>query len=320
AAVDLPFRKKFFYKSITDNAKRIATNEAKSGAISKKDINSRIDQLREKPTAGMIADAMVYAEEMVYADKNAFATGIRTGTEAASGLLRKKGLSKTAAATEMAAADATPFLKVPLNITWDVAKTSLLDSLKVYDQAPDVVRLALKGDLTPAQQKVFVRAVGNGGIGAGIMLAGWMAYSNGAAEGAYEPDQSNMRNTKRLANREPGSVKIGDTWHRIQDIASPVSNLFVLGATMAREYLEPDGDGNVGLAVANVMIDNPFFQSVKDIADIPERGFSNFVAGRAAAVVPAFIADTASMFDDTQRETPKQEGDSGLDVVGKKIA
>jgi hypothetical protein len=322
-AIDLPFRKFNFMESISDQAKLIALNEAKAGAIKRSAVGSRTQQLINNPTDAMTLEAAQYSEGMVYADKNMVATGMN---QLGLGLASKIGQrSKTAGvAVKMAQASTMPFMKVGMNIAWDVIEKAAVSSFKVLDQAPGIAKKSIQKTLTPEEQKAFARAVGNGGVGAGAILTGMILAAKGLMTGSSQNETSPTRQTDEVAGRQSGAVLIGGKWRRIQDVGSPVSNLMVLGASMYREWSKPREDetkraGNIGLAAASAVLDNPIYQGTQDIVRIGQNGPAKFIGQKIGAAVPAFVNDIGALTDKYRRDAKPSANEPFLSGIGTQV-
>lgn len=327
AAVDMPARKFAYKQSLVNQAQVTAKNELASGAISKADYDRRIHELVSKPSDAMLLEAGVQAELAAFADDNMLATGLNSFIRGMTNKLEQRGTAGKAGAAVVKGAQTTvvPFLKTPLNISWDILRRTLLDLPTGVSRG---IKYSLqKEKMTAAQQKLVVESIARGGVGTGLATLGYIAGVNGWdwLTGTSEQESSGMKETNKVAGKQDGSITALGKNLRVQDVASPVSNLLILGNSIGREvskFLKPEDEHKRALntvgAATKAITENPFFQGVERLSGVTKPGgLTRFVTDTASSVVPNFVGDIATLTDNTQRDAYKQEGDSFGDVLAK---
>lgn len=304
-AEDRLFRQVAIRRSLEDQARVVAINEAKADPAKRSQIRQRQNELVEKPTDAMMAQAIGDAELATFTNDNVVATALSRGKRAIAG-------NPAGDALNFMVDVQAPFVKTPTNI---------LARLMDYGGPGGLLRGAfaakkrmaegrkLFSALTPAEQRGVSQAIGRGAVGWGLILLGKHLASKGLATGSTAEEEGGVRGANQIAGRQEGSIKIGGRWQNISGLA-PVGQLIAIGATFHEQGDRNSSDplkaaGKVAAAGTQVMLDQPMLQGVDNVQDILKDPFGQ--GGRAMAsygsmLVPSAVSAVADQFDDKARQ------------------
>lgn len=294
SAEDRVFKSVAIRRSLTDQARVQAINEAKAGTITGKEVRARAAELVSKPTDTMSANAIAAADEITFNNDNKLADKVNA-------------LKHGNPLAEMV----MPFVKTPMNIL-----ARLLDYIPgagaTYRTGKAinarVQAKALFSALSPEEQRGVSMAIGRGAVGFGMILLGYKLAEKGVMTGVTSRDDAGRRDLNEAANRGDSSVLIGDRWYGIGPFV-PGSSLLSIGATLYQEGNKPLHDPakrvmNMAAVGTRIMLDQPMMQGlsgVKDALDNPGNGGARMAAGLAGELVPTAVSDVAGLADDKRR-------------------
>jgi hypothetical protein len=310
-AEDRLFRQVAIRRSLEDQARVVAINEARAGTIQRKQIRERQATLVEKPTDAMMLQAIGDAEMMTFTNDNWVSTGLASFKRSIAG--------KPAGDVANVAIEASaPFVKTPTNI---IAR--LMDYLAPIPgvSVGGVIRggLAAKqrlaegrklfSALTPAEQRGVSQAIGRGAVGWGLVLFGKYLAAKGLATGTTAEEESGVRGANQIAGRQEGAIKAFGRWWNISGMA-PIGQLITVGATFHEQGERHSNDptkalGKMAAAGAQVMLDQPMLQGAENLLDVKKDPLGQ--GGRLAAsygsmLVPSAVSAVADQFDDKARQ------------------
>jgi len=300
SAEDAIFRAYAMRRSLEAQAKVVALNEARAGAIPRKYVVRRATELSNAPTESMAAQAIADSEFATFNNENKLARGL----SAFKGHLSKPG--------QFAMDMVIPFTRTPSNI-----------GARLMDYTPpgagwtvgkSIITAAREGKLAPEQQRAISEAVGRGAVGSGLILLGYLAAQNGVATGVDNGDPS-RRATLEAVGRPSGAIKVGGSWRRIMAFA-PIGNLVSVGASIYEQHHAPLKDeakrwDKVAAVAAKTLLDQPMVTGLEqavDVAKDPGREGKQMAAQMVGSFVPTAVADVATATDDRRRDTRTAEG------------
>lgn len=300
SAEDAIFRAYAMRRSIEAQAKVIALNESRAGAIPRKYVIRRATELSTAPTESMAAQAIADSEFATFNNENRLARGL----SAFKGHLSKPG--------QFAMDMVIPFTRTPSNI-----------GARLMDYTPpgagwtvgkSILAAAKEKKLAPEQQRAIAEAIGRGAVGSGLILMGYLAAQKGIATGVDNGDPS-RRATLEAVGRPSGAVKVGGDWRRIMAFA-PIGNLVAVGASIYEQHHAPLKDeakrwDKVAAVAAKTLLDQPMVTGLEqavDVAKDPAREGRQMAGQMVGSFVPTAVADIATATDDRRRDTRTAEG------------
>jgi hypothetical protein len=279
-------------------ARRAAMTEGRTG----KDFSDRVLSLIDHPDSDMLSKMVAFADENTFTKAFEQEGGWKH-------LWGMGGKAQQFAGSPVMRALFTPFFRTPTRLSeFSLTHTPLLNVLAVQF-ASDVAA----GGAT-RQLAVAKLATGAGVVG----LASWYA-GHGLITGDW-PHDPGLRGAYERAGWQPYSIYNPYTgkYYSYRGI-EPLSTLLAAAATYAQIAPQLPDESITSAALAMVVavgkstFDNPYFQSISDVADVIE-GFSRgespdamlkWVSRRAASLVPgaALGRTIARATDDVKRET-----------------
>lgn len=185
-----------------------------------------------------------------------------------------------------------------------------------------VKTLANEGQLTAAQQRAISMEIGRGSTGLALVALGFMGAQQGWISGMHGQDERGERAVGKAAGIPDGAVRFGKKWVSVLGL-SPLSNILLVGATMARKYEDlgaffSNPDEALALFSSTVK-DQPMLRGVQDILEAVEnrKGQSAGIFGSAAgSIVPSALNAVGQATDDKQRDT---RGGNVVERMGKSM-
>jgi len=295
-------------RSLLEQAHTMATNAALKGL----DYTNRVAYLVEHPTDEMALRAL---EQSQYASLRNRGLLARIG-----GAIKHEARDESPAAG-LAATMALPIVGVPANAlarTLEYAgggiATGTADLMRLVSRslAEGTVGVAkgLEGrELSSLEIRArMLKRFARGGLGGGLLLAGYKLAEQGLMTGPY-PDDPGQRAAWIAAKRRPWSLKIGNTWHNVAAII-PVGPVLALGAGLYHythdQYAHGSQPMTPGQRVAGVagmpvrlIAEQPFLSEPKAIAEAATQG------GASASKVGANVATAAIPYSGLLRQTAR---------------
>ncbi len=210
-----------------------------------------------------------------------------------------------------------PFRNTPANIWARVVEGSggglISGPLKVMRQ---------QGMLTQAQQRAIAMEMGRGATGLGLVMLGFYGGLGGWIRGLLFGDERDKGYLERAAGMAEGAIKIGKHWISIQGL-SPVANLVLVGATMARRYSDPSAFvSNVDLAFAALLStikEQPMLRGLNDLLEAWQANDDKaaaLVSNMAGSWVPSIVSSLAESTDTKRRDA---RGGNIIERAGKGV-
>lgn len=315
-AADKPFKGFAFARSLHEQAVLFARREGLDGDL----LGRRIGELQTNPTPEMVARATSDAEFAVFQNAGALA---KLGARA-----------KTADVPEpiiFLLEWFLPFTRTPANVISRAVEGSPLGfvgvgskgaKLRSVKRELDRARQLASGDrireleaILEREQKALVERFGRATVGSVAALGGFALWMQGRMTGTF-PATSQERDIWALEGRQENSVKVGDFWRSIEGI-SPIGNLMVFGANLARELAQRqettgtpsalmESFGTASLQLGQTVKEQSFLRGVEDFLtlfdpDIERRG-TRFLASQATSLIPAVVRQASAGSDPLVRE------------------
>lgn len=308
SAVYHPFQIYAIERSLQDQAMQIARHEAQ--ARPGLDVRARAAAIRANPetalgkqrAAVMAAEALSDGQFATFSEHNNVSTAISAFKRATPEPIRTLGVDFN-----------IPFSHVPLNIVSRVLEYSWVGG------AYKAARLAharyvgeVTGALTREEQKTIAMALGRGLTGSALMALGAMLYSKQsplvnrlfAAAGIDGITGTQDQKTRRLdaaTGHQADALRVNGHYVKT-DALSPVGNLLVMGATLARDGFNPVALLTVGI---KTILEQPMtagLEILDQVKEDPVKGLGAFAGSVAGSYVPAALADVAAAGDTVQRQ------------------
>lgn len=199
---------------------------------------------------------------------------------------------------------AVPFVTTPTNVAGRLAESNAVGgTVKLISLA----KLARAGGLTPEIQLEMSRTFGRATAGTGLIVLGYKLAEKGIVRGAGSLQDKAKRDTDEALGESPGSIRVGDTQHRLQD--SPQGNLLAIGASLYEAGRDGKSQSVAGVkAAGKLMLDVPMIQGVSDAvraASDPERESRRWLTGFVGSWVPTWLADVAVHRDTGFKRKPE---------------
>lgn len=253
----------------------------------------------DAPTEAMMAQAIADADFATFNNENKVAT------------MYSRAKAGATPGVRFAMDMAVPFVRTPANVLARVLDYSGGGLVKAGITG---AKAAMDKAMTPEQQRYIAANFGRGVTGPALIYIGYQLAAAGLATGSYQAD-AGKRNADEAAGRLTGAVKIGDTWQMVSPL-SPGGALITIGATLQREATGPIRDeakrpGKLAAVVGRTVLDHPFLQGAKDIADAvtsPAQQGERALAGMAGSFVPSIVSDAASLSDNVRRDSRTDGG------------
>jgi len=291
SAEDRVFKVYAMRRSLEEQARTWATNEARNGVIERNQITARQAELVANPTPEMQAQAITDAEFSTFNNPNrshSLIEGVKRGVSSV------RGGRYVAAAIDVA----LPFVRTPANI---VARTLEYSPLGVGRAAIRAGRAIADSAFTESQQREFARTIGRSVTGSSLLLLGYTLAKKGMMTGTVTGDDEDWSNLalNRASGRSPASIynPATRTWHQIGGI-NPLGTLLVTGATIYEQThrAQPASSSHAALTAGlNLVADQPFFKA--GLGDSPFTNLQDAVGRKLGSVVPQIVADVASSGD-----------------------
>lgn len=198
-----------------------------------------------------------------------------------------------------------PFVKVASNVAYKgvdlTAGATIRGSAATYRAA--------KGGLTPKDQAIIAKSIGEGALGTAALLAGILLYKNGMA--SEKSDKTKDRGKNMAANRPQGSVVIPGTDQAVPlRIFGPLGNLanFGIGLAAAAEKDQESAQlvSDILSRSADIAFDHPLVQSVKESGKTlaQEGGIKRDAARRIGNLVPLGVTELSGVASKAFLEQP----------------
>jgi len=293
-ASDRIFRAPAYAGSLADQAATIAAREGLRG----KALRKRVAQLMKNPTEEMVLQAAIDAERAVFMERGELA----------------KRFGKFRDLFGPVGGFLIPFTTFPSNLAQRLITE--LSPIGTMRGAAKIARIAMGSvpeELISQEQRRAVELLANSTLASGgPFLLGYMLSQMGLMTGpGMTPERRARYDT---LGGKPNSIKVGDTWYRI-DRLTPIASLMMMGATFheAQQVEELEGTDKL-LAVlgsaAAVPLESSPVQGVRDIVEAfsPKyAGARGTTLGRIGSnivgsiVTPPLIARAAAAADDRER-------------------
>jgi hypothetical protein len=304
AAEDQVFRVYAMRRSLAEQAKVWATNEARNGRIERSLIPERARELEENPTPEMQAQAVADAEILTFNNNHIL-------HQAYQGAREKIGKVFGGKVANFGLDVVLPFTRTPLNV---LTRSLEATPLGAGVAAVRMARAVLRGAFTEAEQRKFSITMGRSATGTALILLGYQLASRGLLTGTQVEGEFAQNEKNKTVGRRPGAIlnPRTNTWHKISDF-SPMGNLLVTGATLFEGRSLPTKENNyqqditadsVGRAATGLALDQPFMSTTKDIAAAaiePGKRGPKLLGRLAGGFVPTHVSDAAALIDDKER-------------------
>jgi hypothetical protein len=283
-------------RSLEAQAKVIAMNEARQGALSRQDVLKRATWLAEHPTEPMAAQAIADAAFTTFNNRNILASAL------------SRFQSALPAPGRFVMNLAFPFVRTPTNIAMRLFNYTPMGPAYTIPKALIQARRASGKFLTPGSQKVVSEAFGRGATGAAIIYLGYKLAEEAMATGTGQIP-AGQRNVQEAAGRPTGGVRIGSHWYQFLGFA-PIGNLITVGASLYRERTGKLSDearrpARIAAIATRSVLDQPLMtgmQSIIDALENPEARATRLAEGYAGSVVPTLVSDAATLIDPRRRQ------------------
>jgi hypothetical protein len=129
-------------------------------------------------------------------------------------------------------------------------------------------------------------------------------HDAGLMIGLYQEGQSSKTARDVASGRQPGAIKVGDSWYQILGF-SPLGSLLAIGANLARDQ-EEEGLPGAGIQTAGQIVgEQPLAIGSKQILELLKGGnrAERFLGATAGSFIPSGASDLAEALDPQQRET-----------------
>lgn len=201
-----------------------------------------------------------------------------------------------------------PFAKTPANLTKAMVEYSpagVINSLISYN---DMAKAISRGEMTAQQQKNFVNSTSKAIAGTMLYAIVGALVQSGAITGSADDDKDVADFEKNVLGVQPYSIKIGDksfTYNWAQPLSAPF-------AIMADTYKMSKENQKASEILANAfkvagdqLVENSFLQGIKELfsAESLSEGLVDALASLPNQFVPTLFGQTATVFDDTKRQT-----------------
>lgn len=297
-AEDKMFRSYAFQRALDDGAYATARTMKLQGKLpAGSSVSDYAKMLAESPTDALRAEAMYAADYAVFANKNALASLINYGKQGNQAL--RVGLDL-----------AMPYVTTPTNI---IARMIEYTPFGTAISSGIIAKRILSEGFTPAQQKALSQAIGRGATGSSLVYMGYMLAEKGMLTG-HPSDVAGERGVQMAAGRQPMSIRLGDTWYRINEF-SPEAPLLVTGATLyetSTKSLKDEArrpDKVVG-GMLKSLEEAPLMQGVEIVSRAmqdPTNAVKGYGREQLGTMVPTIVADAGRATDDKVRTTYLKE-------------
>lgn len=300
-AEDKVFRTYALKRSLEDQARVIALNEARTSKIKRGEVGQRTKELAQSPTADMASQAVLDAEVSTFNNQ---------GT-AASAISRAK--RSIGSGGRFAMDLVVPFIRTPANV---FARLIEATPAGLGKAAFHLGRGLANKNFGEAEQRAFSQTIGRSVTGTGLITLGYVLAKNGYATGLRD-DEPGRNERDKAAGRSAISIRVGDAWHQVGAF-SPLGNLLAIGATLQREesQAETKAKGTVGKLQAfgsslpsvagRTVLEQPMLQGVSSLTDAlqdPGRFATRFTGGVAGSFIPTAVSDVGAALDPHRRES-----------------
>lgn len=312
-AEDLMFKKAAVALSLQEQAELIAKNEGLKGTPYK----TRVKSLLESPTNEMQLNAIDFSEYTTFTNKG-FASKASNKIQKVLPDLAEREYGKGSVPhqiSKLVADGLIPFASTPANVIARIIEFSPLGYLN------NLVQI-LKP--TTLNQKKFIESFSKATTGSMmIMLGSYLAEKGILTPNA--PENQAEREMFYAENKQPHSIKVGDSWNRI-DRMSPGGNLLSLGADLY--YLKQE---KTGLALfesgvfsgLGTFAQQPVLSGLTSLNDAirNESKAKSYINNLITSFVPVGIRDVGVSFDPTIKnpEGLKEEMMSKIPILMNKV-
>ena len=212
-----------------------------------------------------------------------------------------------------------PFARTPANLTKAMVEYSPVGFIPSVMNYIDMNRAISRGELTPQQQKKFVSSMSKAIAGTMLYaIAGTLARGIGGVRitGSADDDKDVKNFEQNVLGIQPYSVILNGksyTYSWANPINAPL-------AIMADSYKLDQEDANLWdkttnlfKVAGNVLTENSFLQGIQELfsKDSLTEGLVDSITGMPESLVPTFISQIASAFDNKKRQTFEYKNDLG---------
>ncbi|HXG64625.1 MAG TPA: hypothetical protein VNO70_05930 [Blastocatellia bacterium] len=322
SAQDAVFKSFAARRSLEEQARLYARDEARRGVIKREDVTARAREIVEGKNIGkteynqMLLQATEDAAFATFQNETAFTKWVDETVQ--------KAPKPIQFGIEMIA----PFGRTPANVMARVLDYSPVGAAK---GSVNLAAAVLKGAFTPAEQRAFAQACGRATTGTAAIILGYKLAEKGLATGFSSEDDFDRRAMDQTRGRLEGAVRVGDTWIEVGRY-SPIGNLLALGAGLYERFQEEDSStaGAVYDKGIQALQQQPLLGAFEDIRDITRKP-QKFASDLIGSFVPSLMADIAAagdvereapgLFDKALRRIPGARGTlpPKLDLLGREI-